>query len=390
MSETTGIRVLVIQPNRASRDAARVALESAGAQVDSVEDGAAGLALFDDRVAYVVDLILVGATLAGLDAFSTVKALKAGPAAGVAVYVVFSGESKRHEKRFREHGCDGWLDGERLVVKPLVERLRRCKEDRAREVAPAAWAMGDREEGAGYAVESMALDVWLAHGGAKGPDPAKVVEQWFEGPGASSDMFRHVVDSEPPDLGEDVTFVLPDDDLGGDDTEVIALYDSEPAPRSALVAVERSDAPAGWKGCVASAGGTCPHIQDVVVAATAAFAHEPGGPAGELVEGTLRKFIDAQLPTILASAIAHLQGSGATQQMNETFRRRVLGDVEGQLATIIREAERQAHAMAASVAHQALSDALPALHREMRYLIFGVCILGIAVAAGAVYIAVGA
>jgi len=56
---------------------------------------------------------------------------------------------------------------------------------------------------------------------------------------------------------------------------------------------------------------------------------------------------------------------------------------------VVGEAERSGHAMAVSLARQAVTEELPHVHRNIRGLILAVILLGLAVAAWSVYVVVG-
>lgn len=367
------MRALVVAPDRAGREAARVALTGAGAVVDLVEDGRAALNLFDDRDGYVVDLVLVAATLPGMDVVTTVKGLKRGPAIGAALYVVFDGEPRGLERLVHDAGADGCLHGQRLgvLLPPLVERLEQDSDVPVLAVARPAWALqNDPGQLDGYAVESLNLADLHKLGGGRGDlgNLSDVAEQWFEGQDSDS--------ADSGDTGDDVSVVYPEHGpwvIDADEKDASASVQRDP------VALDSGDRREG--------------VRDVL----AARMQEPDGPPGPAVEAALRRFIEGQLPVILAAAIQQAQGHGvvgvsagkALWGVNEVFRQRVLADVREQVQGIIEQSEQQAHAMAASVAHQALSEALPAVHRNMRALLLGMVCLSIAVVAGVLYVAVG-
>lgn len=394
MTGATAVRVLVAVADQVQREALRRVLEPAGAVVEWCADGQTLVEVIETRPDAAPDLVIV----AGMDAPTTVWALRRGPAIGVAIYAVLHGESKRLEKRLRDAGCNGFLDGHRCEQLPaIVARLRRDKEAAEQPAVPAPWACGDLEQGPGYEVESMDVEVWLEQQrrraeGAPAGTLGALVDSWLAQRACGTDG------GDLPRAGDDLDVLSePDEPF------LISLDGPDSEPRPALPPV----APAGLAvplpveggvvedscGCSCSSEQCCPHLGQVIAAA-AAQVQQPDGAAERMLEGVLGRFVGAQLPAILAGEIGRAQASApssggalqALRQMNDQFRERLLGEVSGRILGAIGETEQQAHAMAASVARQALAEALPSVYRQLRLLICGVGLLGFAVAAGAAYV----
>lgn len=112
-----GLHVLAIDDSRTMRDLLRIALEQAGFDVTTAEDGLDGL----ERLrAAAPDIIITDINMPRLDGFGVIEAVRGSQEAASVPILVLSTESSAEMKdRARRAGATGWIvkpfDDQRLV-----------------------------------------------------------------------------------------------------------------------------------------------------------------------------------------------------------------------------------------------------------------------------------
>jgi len=111
------LRVLAIDDSRTMRDLLRAALEAAGFEVTTAEDGQDGI---ESLRAVAPDVIITDINMPRLDGFGVIEAVRRSDCAASVPVLVLSTESSAEMKdRARRSGATGWIvkpfDDQRLV-----------------------------------------------------------------------------------------------------------------------------------------------------------------------------------------------------------------------------------------------------------------------------------
>lgn len=112
-----GLHVLAIDDSRTMRDLLRIALEQAGFDVTTAEDGLDGL----ERLRFAApDIIITDINMPRLDGFGVIEAVRGlREAASVPILVLSTESSAEMKDRARRAGATGWIvkpfDDQRLV-----------------------------------------------------------------------------------------------------------------------------------------------------------------------------------------------------------------------------------------------------------------------------------
>lgn len=112
-----GLHVLAIDDSRTMRDLLRIALEQAGFDVTTAEDGLDGLERLRSAAP---DIIITDINMPRLDGFGVIEAVRGSQEAASVPILVLSTESSAEMKdRARRAGATGWIvkpfDDQRLV-----------------------------------------------------------------------------------------------------------------------------------------------------------------------------------------------------------------------------------------------------------------------------------
>lgn len=112
-----GLHVLAIDDSRTMRDLLRIALEQAGFDVTTAEDGLDGLERLRSAAP---DIIITDINMPRLDGFGVIEAVRGSrEAASVPILVLSTESSAEMKDRARRAGATGWIvkpfDDQRLV-----------------------------------------------------------------------------------------------------------------------------------------------------------------------------------------------------------------------------------------------------------------------------------